>query len=172
MRATVWFSLGKCPPHNAHKEPLMTRLFSCPAIGSLLAVALLAAGATGCAPDNDVKPGAPVLTKFVLVQHGHEHTTIDSSAVLCATAVTSGGACVAADDPDTADVELPDPMCQQTSLDWCQCNTVGNSSVWACGPLPGVRAAVAVFDRLLDPTPLSAGPASAPDSGDEDTIMV
>ena len=151
----------------------MTRLFHCPAIGSLLAVAVVAAGTTGCAPDNDVKPGAPVLTKFVLVQQGYAHTNIDSSAGLCPTAVTTGAACIAADDPGTEVVEVPDTMCQQeASHDWCQCDASGAAPVWACGPFDGVRAVVAVFDRLLDPTPLSAGPAAPPDSGASDTVML
>ena len=70
-----------------------------PAIASLLSLAFATGVGLGCAPDNSVKPGAPVLLKFTVVQPGGVTLTIDSSAKICATEVVNGAACRAVAGP-------------------------------------------------------------------------
>jgi hypothetical protein len=147
----------------------MNRSFHRPAIASLIVLAVGAAAASGCAPDNDVTPGAPKLMKFIILQQGHSALTVDSSATNCAASATSGAACIAADDPNTPDVEMPDGLCQQLDThEWCHCDASGASPMWACEGLSNVRGVVSIFDRLLDPTPLAVGPPV--DSGSATTV--
>jgi hypothetical protein len=77
----------------------MNGLVHRPAIASLLFLAFATGVTIGCAPDNSVKPGAPVLLKFTVVQPGGVTLTIDSSAKICATTVVDGAACRAVAGP-------------------------------------------------------------------------
>jgi hypothetical protein len=77
----------------------MNGLVHRPAIASLLSLAFATGAAIGCAPDNSVKPGAPVLLKFTVVQPGGVTVTIDSSAKICAAEIVNGAACRAVAGP-------------------------------------------------------------------------
>jgi hypothetical protein len=161
------FLLAHRRHYTAQRSREMNRSFPRPAIASLIALAVGAAAASGCAPDNDVKPGAPQLTKFIILQNGYSMLAIDPSTMACAAAAVTGAACVAADNPDTAEIETPDAMCQQAdTLDFCQCDgSDAANPVWACAPVAAVRGFASIFDRLLDPTTLAIGPATPPDLG-------
>ncbi len=154
----------------------MNRMSHCPAIGSLFALALTAAAAAGCAPDNSVEPGAPVLTKFIIVQPSYARTTIDATAIVCPARAVTGDPCLTGDDEATVDVvEVADGLCQQeTTHDWCSCDAATDpmAPVWACGGFDNVRGIAAVFDRLLDPVPLAIGPVPAEGATDTVTASV
>jgi hypothetical protein len=125
----------------------MKRSFPSPAREALCAFVALVASASACAPANDVEPGAPVLTKMILVAPGPTPVTITSATADCASGIATGDAC----DPSM------DGLCRQTP-GWCSCvadamdMTMG---AWDCEPFQ-VLAVVAVFDRLLDTTPFDA----------------
>jgi hypothetical protein len=107
-------------------------------------VAVMASG-TACDPDQGVEPGAPVLTKIVLVAPGPTPIQIDAATPACASTIVGGEAC----DPST------DGLCQQSATSWCTCvpdATDDTMGAWDCAPFP-VLAVIAVFDRLLNTEP-------------------
>ncbi|HVY40877.1 MAG TPA: hypothetical protein VHM31_23220 [Polyangia bacterium] len=74
-----------------------------------LAAALAGAGA--CAPNNSVKPGAPVLIEVSIVEGGGATiTSIPPSAALCAAGTASGGACSTTSDKTCV-----------LAKNWCRC---------------------------------------------------
>jgi hypothetical protein len=117
-------------------------------------VGLLIAGSAACEPDNSVKPGAPELIQFTIVQGGMTATTVKSDTPDCDTAIKTSDAC----NPEM------DGLCRLASADnWCTCvadspetTTMGT---WNCDPFANVTAVIAVFDRLLDTAPFEPGDA-------------
>ena len=111
----------------------------------LCALLAVMASASACEPDNDVQPGAPVLTKIVMVAPGPTGIEVNADTPGCPTAIVGGEAC----DPSS------DALCQQSATSWCTCvadATDMTMGAWDCAPFE-VLAVVAVFDRLLDTAP-------------------
>ena len=150
----------------------MTRPFPRPAREALrVFFGLLVLGAA-CSPNQGVKPGAPELTEFIIVQSGPTATVVTPDTPQCATGQATGDAChpkgVMADvaDGGTIDADLPpDTLCRQVEdMNWCTCVADGQDpsvGKWNCDKFTNVVAVIAVFDRLLDTTPLDPGDASA-----------
>jgi hypothetical protein len=137
----------------------MKRSFPPPAREALCAlVGVLVCGAA-CEPNQDVPPGAPVLKEFTIVSGGTTPTTVTADTPDCAAGIVGGEACNPAGDP-------PDGLCRQASaMNWCNCaadpaDDTGATFIWDCSPFTNVTAVIAVFDRLLDTTPLDPGDAS------------
>jgi len=148
----------------------MKRSFSPPARDALcVVIGALACGAAACEPDNSVKPGAPQLIEMTIVQAGGHGTTITPDTPDCA-AVATGDACM----PAPPAPAVPDTICRlATAMNWCICNQTDpmndpTQGAWNCDPFGDVTAVVAVFDRLLDTTPLDPGDAP----GRADVMMV
>src|SRR3954471_3663798 len=125
-------------------------------------------GAAACTHNQGVKPGAPELLEFTIVQGGTTPTTIKADTPECVTAIVSGDACLPngrmADGADggTLDADLPpDTLCRQASANnWCTCGadaTDPSMGTWNCDPFANVTAVIAVFDRLLDTAPFEPG---------------
>jgi hypothetical protein len=138
-------------------------------------VASLACGvaSVGCTPNHDVKPGAPELIEFNVVQVGPGgpfSTMITPGTPDCTGAVATGDACLplgkAADADAGTDAVPPDSVCRLASANhWCSCaqtDPMNNpaAGAWNCDPFSNVLSVVAVFDRLLDTTPLDPGDAA------------
>ena len=124
--------------------------------------------AAACTPNQSVKPGAPELIEYVIVQGGPKATVVTPDTPECTTALATGDAChpsgLMADvaDGGTNDANLPaDSLCRlATAMHWCTCNADmmdPNTGTWDCDPFSNVLAVVAVFDRLLDTAPLDPG---------------
>src|SRR5262245_57961898 len=102
----------------------MNRSFPPPAREALrvffgLLVALLVPGAA-CTPNQGVKPGAPELTEFIIVQSPPAATIVTPDTPQCANGQATGDAChptgVMADAADggTNDADIPpDTLCRQ-----------------------------------------------------------
>jgi len=142
----------------------MKRSFLPPARDALLVFAL--SYGAGCTPNHDVKPGAPELIEFTIVQAGPVATTVRPDTPDCMSGIASGAACLpmggGAGDGGTA---LPaDSLCRNaTAQNWCSCvpdADDGAMGVWSCEPFTNVMAVIAVFDRLLDTSPLDPGDAA------------
>jgi len=141
----------------------MKRSFPPPArkaLGALLGA--LACGAA-CEPNHNVKPGAPELIEFTIVQAGPKATTITSDKPDCAATTATGDPCK----PSVPPPETPDTLCRlatATTMNWCMCNGTDpndeTKGAWNCDPFGDVTAVIAVFDRLLDTTPLDPGDAA------------
>jgi hypothetical protein len=128
-------------------------------------------GAAACTPNQGVKPGAPELIEFTIVQGGTTPTTIKADTPECVTAIVSGDACFPnprmadAADGGTLDADAPpDTICRQASANnWCTCAAPDqmkpDEGVWNCDPFASVTAVIAVFDRLLDTAPFEPGTA-------------
>jgi hypothetical protein len=134
-------------------------------------VGVLICGAAACTPNQNVKPGAPELVEFTIVQAGPSATTIKPDTPDCAAGVVTGSACLPmgrmadAADGGMFDANVPpDTLCRQASADnWCTCMPDGmnpNQGTWGCEPFTNVLAVIAVFDRLLDTAPLDPGDAA------------
>jgi hypothetical protein len=130
-------------------------------------------GLAACSPDQGVKKGAPELIEFTIMQAGGTPTTVKSDTPECLSDVVTGTACLpmghAADvaDGGTFDAEVPpDALCRQTSaMNWCTCtatdpDTDPSVGTWSCDALTNVVGVIAVFDRLLDTSPLDPGDAA------------
>jgi hypothetical protein len=124
-----------------------------------LGVAVASLSSAACAPDQSVKPGAPELIAYYVVQAGPTPTKIVPDTPDCPAAVATGAACM----PAPADPMVPpDALCRDvTASHWCNCigtdmddPTVG---AWNCDPFAGVISVIAIFDRLLDTEPLDPG---------------
>jgi len=128
----------------------MKRSFPSPAREALCAFVAVMASGTACEPDNAVQPGAPVLTKIVLVAPGPTPITITPTTPNCAGVATG----------DTCDATM-DSLCRDgAAAGWCSCvpdpmDMTMMMNIWDCSPFP-VLAVVAVFDRLLDTAPFDA----------------
>jgi len=120
-----------------------------------LAVASLAG--TACAPDQDVKPGAPELFAYYIVQAGPTPTKITPDTPDCPTPVANQ-MCKAGVDPQADPPETPDTLCRDVAAShWCNCIPDAPESrmgTWNCDPFVGVISVIAIFDRLLDTAPL------------------
>jgi hypothetical protein len=154
----------------------MKRSFPPPAreaLSVLVASALLCSAA--CTPNHNVKPGAPQLIEFNIVQTGAPPTavTITPGTPDCPS-IGTGASCLPmghmadAADGGAFDADVPpDSVCRLASANtWCRCYTDDpmvdpTKGTWNCDPLGSVIAVVAVFDRLLDTTPLDPGDAAA-----------
>jgi hypothetical protein len=77
-------------------------------------VGLLVLANVGCSPDNDVKPGAPVLTTMSIVEPDGTRFDVTPEATLCDTALKDGDSC----DPEM------DSICHTADFVWCKCNPV------------------------------------------------
>lgn len=129
----------------------------------LAPLALLILVGASCAPDNKVKPGAPVLLSVALVDPATFATTaITGSATICPTTVGAGGTC----DPNDPVIS---PMCRLGDSTWCTCvpdSMDMKKGNWACDLPPPTARIVVTFDRLLDTKPFEtngdAGPTVPP----------
>jgi hypothetical protein len=168
----------------------MKRSFSPPALVGrrrVLVAGALLCGAVACAPNNNVKPGAPQLTEFNIVQaqqptpSGFGTTKITPDTPECATSIVGGEDCLPegkmADAADGGSVtkDIPaDTVCRQTSaMNWCTCVTTDamldpTKGTWQCPKFANVVSVIAVFDRLLDTAPLDPGDAA----GLTDVMMI
>jgi len=146
----------------------MKRSFPPPAREALrvLAGAAICCG-VACTPNHDVKPGAPELVEFIIVQAGPSATMIKPDTPDCPAGIMNGAAClpmgVKADiaDGGTIDADVPaDGLCRDTDAsNWCTCFPGADPKVgaWSCAPFSNVMAVIAVFDRLLNTDPLDPG---------------
>jgi hypothetical protein len=125
-----------------------------------LAMASLSLAA--CAPDQSVQPGAPELIAVYVVQAGPNPTKIVPETPDCPTPVANQ-MCRAGVDPMADPPQTPDTLCRNVAAGhWCNCladaaDTTGMMGTWNCDPFGGVVQVVAIFDRLLDTTPLDPG---------------
>ena len=78
--------------------------------GLLIVGALVLAAA--CSPNNSVKPGAPVLSKFTIVE-GSTGTDITTDAADCPAGSAEGSDCVAADTMVEAGTIPMSPVCRR-----------------------------------------------------------
>ena len=135
-------------------------------------VGLMMGAAAACTPNQGVKPGAPELIEFTIVQGGTTPTTVRPDTPDCKTGIVSGDACFPsgrmadAADGGTLDADVPpDGLCRlasATTNNWCTCVADGmdpNVGTWNCDPFANVTAVIAVFDRLLDTAPFDPGTA-------------
>jgi hypothetical protein len=125
-----------------------------------LAVASLAG--TACAPDQSVKPGAPELFAYYVIQAGPTPTKILPKTPDCPTPA-AGATCR----PMPPMPEEPDTLCRDVAAShWCNCIADGTDptmGAWNCDPFVGVISVIAIFDRLLDTAPLDPDePANSP----------
>jgi Big-like domain-containing protein len=147
----------------------MKRLFPrvVPAALSLLGLLGFVSVNEGCSPNNDVKPGAPVLMALTIVENGSTNTSITADAIMCAVAVKGGGDCFVADNViEGKKVDSADVTCQTTTSDWCRCigdPTMSVKGTWDCDAFSPTSMVYATFDRLLDTTPLDPGDAGTRD---------
>jgi hypothetical protein len=123
----------------------------------------------GCAPKNDVKPGAPVLTTFTIAEGNGTRTDIGPTTADCEATVEEAGNC---DPGASATCRLTDTFC------YCAAKAMGDCSIdmndpttggsWVChyGPMASV---IATFDRILDGAPLDPGDAG---TGRTDVVML
>ena len=138
----------------------MKRSFPSPARDALCVVLGALACGAACEPNNNVKPGAPELIELTLVTPGPTAMTVTADTPDCA-AIKTGDACM----PAPAPPAVPDTLCRLASAsNWCMCTVTDpmgdpNVGTWGCDPFSNVMAVVAVFDRLLDTTPLDPGDA-------------
>jgi hypothetical protein len=168
----------------------MKRSFPSPALVGgrrVLVAGALLCGAAACVPNNNVKPGAPQLTEFNIVQAqqptltGFGTTKITPDTPECASSIVGGEDCLPmgkmADAADGGSVTMdipPDTICRQTSaMNWCTCVTTDpmmdpTKGTWQCPPFANVVSVIAVFDRLLDAAPLDPGDAA----GLTDVMMI
>jgi hypothetical protein len=145
----------------------MKRSFVPPARQALcVLVGALACGAA-CTPNQGVKPGAPELIEFTIVQAGPTVTTVTSTTPACVSGIASGDACLPMGRASGADggTDTPaDALCQDVAdNNWCTCVADGTDDTmgtWSCAPFTNVMAVIAVFDRLLDTAPLDPGDAA------------
>jgi len=145
----------------------MKRLFPRvgPAALSLLGLLGFVSVNEGCTPNNNVKPGAPVLTALTIVENGSTNTSITADAIACAATVKGGGDCFVADNViEGVTVDKADVICQTTTSDWCRCMgdpMMSAKGAWDCDPFSPMSMVYATFDRLLDTKPLDPGDAGA-----------
>lgn len=121
-----------------------------------------------CGPNNNVKPGAPVLIEMVVVDNGTPYKiTADTQICSEEAGVMEGAACSPATDKPCQQVSAGADAAASNGNNWCRCRDatfcelapVPAKSTWNCGPFPVQTAVLAVFDRVLDTTPF--GPADA-----------
>jgi len=154
----------------------MNRSFPSTAREAFRVLVGLMMGAAACSPNQGVKPGAPELIEFTIVQGGATATTVRPDTPDCSTGIVSGDACFPsgrmadAADGGTLDADAPpDGLCRlasATTNNWCTCVADGmdpNVGTWNCDPFANVTAVIAVFDRLLDTAPFE--PGTAPTAG-------
>jgi Bacterial Ig-like domain len=123
-----------------------------PGLVGLLGLLWLATFASlGCAPDQSVKAGAPVLTKLTIIENGTTPTDITASTAACPADAKSGGMC----DPSVS-------ICKAAAAVWCRCAAGMDPTMGAydCDPFSPLSVVVATFDRILDTVPLDPGDAS------------
>jgi hypothetical protein len=145
----------------------MNRSFPPPTRAALCALAAALVSGAACTPNQSVKPGAPELIEFIIVQTGPRPSTtvITPDTTECPTAVVGGEACLPmgalADVADggmfDADVP-PDTLCRQANaMNWCTCVAGMDPMVgtWQCPLFASVVAVIAVFDRVLFTEPLA-----------------
>ena len=125
----------------------MKRSFLPPARDALLVFALTCGAA--CTPNQGVKPGAPELIEFTILQAGPTATTVRADTPDCMSGIASGTACLPmGGDAGDGGVGLPvDSLCRDaTAQNWCTCvadATDGTMGVWSCEPFTNVMAVVA-----------------------------
>lgn len=146
----------------------MNRSFPPTAREALRVLVGLLIGGTACTPNQGVKPGAPELLEFTIVQGGAAATTVKPDTPECNTGVVTGDACFPGGRMADADggAAPPDALCRQVSANnWCTCvagDMDPNMGTWNCDPFANVTSVIAVFDRLLDTTPFdtATGPVA------------
>jgi hypothetical protein len=80
--------------------------------------------------------------------------------------IVPGAACLpmGSDGADGGAAQPPDTLCRfANDQNWCNCvpdATDGTLGTWSCEPFTNVMAVIAVFDRLLDTSPLDPGDAA------------
>jgi len=141
----------------------MNRSFPPPAREALcVLVGALVCGAA-CTPNHDVKPGAPELIEFTIVQAGPTATTVKPDTPECMNPIASGDPCLpmGRDGGDGGVATPPDTLCRNANANnWCSCvpdAADGTMGAWSCTEFTNVMAVVAVFDRLLDGSQLDPG---------------
>src|SRR5689334_10740872 len=86
------------------------------------AVVLGAMVVGGCTPNNNVQPGAPVLTQLIVLQAGTSPLTITGDTPECTAGLADKAACFPmgqSTDPDGG-MSTPDTLCHlAASDDWC-----------------------------------------------------
>jgi hypothetical protein len=140
-----------------------------------LLTASLALGGIACTPSNTVKSGAPVLTELMLIESGNQYV-ITADTTECPANVVDGADCDASMGDSIcriggggADGGAVDGGASSGPMNWCRCPTGSplpscplippSPGTWSCGPFAPTTAALAIFDRLLDPNPLDPGDA-------------
>ncbi len=132
-------------------------------------VAALTTLGVACGPNNNVKPGAPVLTEVVVVDNGTPYKIKPDTQVCSAEAgVMEGAACSPAKDKPCQQLSAGADAAPSNGTNWCRCRDVTAcelapvpaASTWNCGPFPVQTPVIAVFDRLLDTTPFGPGDAA------------
>jgi len=144
----------------------MNRSFRPPAREALcVLVGAMVCGAA-CTPNNNVKPGAPELIEFTIVQAGPTATTVKPDTPECMNLIASGAACLpmGSEGGDGGVMVPADALCRDGVNNlWCNCvpdAADGTMGAWSCAPFTNVMAVIAVFDRLLDGTQLDPGDAA------------
>ena len=125
-----------------------------------LAIASLTSAA--CAPDQGVKPGAPELFAYYVIQAGPTPTKILPKNPDCPTPAANAACRPMPPMPDE-----PDTICRDVAAShWCSCiadATDPTMGTWNCDPFVGVISVIAIFDRVLDTAPLDPDdPANSP----------
>ena len=131
-----------------------------------------AALAVACTPNQGVKPGAPELIEFTIVQGGRRRRRSGRTRPIARPGSSPGTPAVAsgrmadAADGGTLDAESRPTVRAgsraSTTNNWCTCVADGmdpNVGTWNCDPFANVTAVIAMFDRLLDTAPFDPGTA-------------
>ena len=142
----------------------MKRSFPPPAREALCALVGVLVCGPRVSPTRTSQPGAPVLKEFTIVVRGdHPHDGHGGHARLRGRASSAARPAIRW---GTWRVTPPDGLCRQASaMNWCTCvpdaaDDTGMTVTWDCSPFTNVSAVIAVFDRLLDTTPLDPGDAA------------
>jgi hypothetical protein len=125
----------------------------------LLGLLVLAGG--GCSPENNVKPGAPVLLSLAIVESGGTTTTVTADTAACSGGADGG----TIKTQDACNPGAGDGLCKLKDDEWCRCNPdpddmTGMKGTWNCDPFDPMSKVIATFDRLLDTDPLDPGDAA------------
>jgi hypothetical protein len=124
---------------------------------------LLVLASAGCAPENNVKPGAPVLLSLAILEPGGATTTVTPDTVSCAGG-SDGGVLKTQDACSPSD----DSICKLTNDSWCRCIADMDDmtkGAWNCDAFEPMSVVIATFDRLLDTNPLDPGDAATSKEG-------
>ena len=125
-----------------------------------------------CTPNHGVKPGAPVLIEFTIVQGGTDRARRSGRTRPTATGIAPATpACRAAGWPTPRTAARSTRMSRRTACAGRRARHElvhlrradamdPNVGTWNCDPFANVTAVIAVFDRLLDTAPFDPGDAA------------